>query len=205
MAESEAALDWDTIRQEYEAGHRTVVSIARQHGCSESAIRMRAKRHGWTRELSRAARKEGRARAFGEVTKQETPEPPSAEQVSEEENLVERYGQQVAEILRAERDDLRTARSKIRELFARLHNEAASFGQEIQGLDTLVKSVERVINLERKVYDLDEPDSEGEDTLAAFLQRIDGETYGPPKARGDLPPATPAPEGVEEGESGGDG
>lgn len=45
---------WPTIEADYRAGIKSVRQIAREHGLSEAAIRKRANRENWTRDLSAA-------------------------------------------------------------------------------------------------------------------------------------------------------
>ena len=44
--------DWERIELDYRAGIKTLRQIAGEHGISEGAIRKRAKRDDWTRDLS---------------------------------------------------------------------------------------------------------------------------------------------------------
>ena len=44
--------DWERIELDYRAGIKTLRQIASEHGISEGAIRKRAKRDDWTRDLS---------------------------------------------------------------------------------------------------------------------------------------------------------
>ena len=46
------APDWERIELDYRAGIKTLRQIAGEHGISEGAIRKRAKRDDWTRDLS---------------------------------------------------------------------------------------------------------------------------------------------------------
>jgi predicted transcriptional regulator len=47
-----AVLDWTAIKGHYLAGQRSVRSIAVEFGITETAIRKRAKRDGWTRDAA---------------------------------------------------------------------------------------------------------------------------------------------------------
>jgi hypothetical protein len=58
--------DWEAIEREYRAGQLTVVEIGRQHGLSHTAIRKRANRDGWTRNLADRVRKEVSARLISD-------------------------------------------------------------------------------------------------------------------------------------------
>jgi hypothetical protein len=45
-------VDWDAIEREYRIGIRSLRDIAEENGCTEGAIRKRAKRDGWSRDLT---------------------------------------------------------------------------------------------------------------------------------------------------------
>ena len=51
-AEGAAAPDWERIELDYRAGIKTLRQIAGENGITEGAIRKRAKRDDWTRDLS---------------------------------------------------------------------------------------------------------------------------------------------------------
>lgn len=44
-------IDWKEIEREYRAGKRSLRDIGSQYGVTETAIRKRAKKHGWVRDL----------------------------------------------------------------------------------------------------------------------------------------------------------
>jgi hypothetical protein len=44
--------DWERIESDFRAGQMTIREIARQHGLTDGAIRKRARRDGWARDLS---------------------------------------------------------------------------------------------------------------------------------------------------------
>lgn len=48
--------DWERIGAEYRAGVKSIREIARAHGISETAIRKRAKKEGWKRDLTNEVR-----------------------------------------------------------------------------------------------------------------------------------------------------
>ena len=58
-------MDWLAIEGEYRAGKKSVNSIAKEHGTSESTIRSRAKKHGWTRNPAEAQREKVKAHFAG--------------------------------------------------------------------------------------------------------------------------------------------
>jgi len=42
-------IDWPAVQAAYESGPASITAIARQHGCTHSAICTRSKAEGWTR------------------------------------------------------------------------------------------------------------------------------------------------------------
>lgn len=58
--------DWETIRAEYEAG-ATMGELSRRHGADKSAISRRAKKEGWTPDLTEAVNRRAEAKVNGVV------------------------------------------------------------------------------------------------------------------------------------------
>lgn len=48
--------NWEAIERDYRVGVRAVTAIAQEHGITEGAIRKRAKRDGWVRDLNAKVR-----------------------------------------------------------------------------------------------------------------------------------------------------
>lgn len=61
-----ARYDWETIRAEYEAGS-TMGQLARQHGVDKAAISRRARKEGWTQDISGAVNRLAEAKVNGLV------------------------------------------------------------------------------------------------------------------------------------------
>jgi hypothetical protein len=47
MSDKKSAIDWVSIRKEYEAGTQSIRAIAKWYKISDAAIRKQAKKHGW--------------------------------------------------------------------------------------------------------------------------------------------------------------
>lgn len=52
MSEKRTKIDWEAIEVDYRLGIKSLRAMADQYECAESAIRKRAKKEGWTRDLS---------------------------------------------------------------------------------------------------------------------------------------------------------
>ena len=58
--------DWEMIRAEYEAG-ATMGELSRKHGADKAAISRRAKKEGWTADLSEVVNRRAEAKVNGIV------------------------------------------------------------------------------------------------------------------------------------------
>lgn len=47
-------IDWEAVERDYRAGQLTLSEIAKKHGISDSQLRVKAKKLGWTRDLTAA-------------------------------------------------------------------------------------------------------------------------------------------------------
>lgn len=105
--EKTKAIDWERIELDYRAGLKTLRKIADEHGISHGAINKRAKRDGWSRDLSakiqqRAEDLVSRAMVAREVSK---------ESRAAEREIVEANARDVAAIHLTHRQDIRKART----------------------------------------------------------------------------------------------
>ena len=58
--------DWETIRAEFEAG-ATMGALSRRHGVNKAAISRRARKEGWTADLTDVVNRRAEARVNGTV------------------------------------------------------------------------------------------------------------------------------------------
>ena len=59
-----ARYDWETIRAEYEAG-ATMGELSRKYGMSKSTLSVRAKKEGWTQDMTETLNRMANAKANG--------------------------------------------------------------------------------------------------------------------------------------------
>lgn len=119
-----ASTDWEAIEREFRAGQLSVSEIGRQYGISHTAINKRAKREGWTRDLTEKVRKEVSARLVSEGV--------SAEGVRETIQLAAERG---VALVREHRSDIGQNRSAVTKLIAELH-------EGIEHHDEIVEDIE---------------------------------------------------------------
>ena len=94
--------DWEKIEAEYRAGVFSIREIAGQHGVSDTAIRKRAKAHGWDRDLSEKIT----AKADALVRTQEVRAQVRTEAAVSERELIEANAQAVASVRMAHRAEI---------------------------------------------------------------------------------------------------
>lgn len=105
-APSTKAVDWERIELDYRAGIKTLRQIAEENGISHVAINKRAKRDGWTRDLS--AKIQSKAEEL--VTKELVTKTVTKETKVAERQVIEVAAQAVADVRLAHRSDIHRAR-----------------------------------------------------------------------------------------------
>ncbi|MEL6575036.1 MAG: hypothetical protein AAFQ81_04015 [Pseudomonadota bacterium] len=165
--------DWEAIEREYRAGQLSIMEIARRFGLTDAAIRKRAKRDGWTRDLGDDVRrriKDKRVREPDPNAGRELGSGSGSERATDE-DLVERAASRGFEVEQSHRRDLTQLHGLKRLLATRLsqvlHNEPVDGpclgDKESPGdlLEKLARVSSRLIPLERQAYSLDDPNAEG--------------------------------------------
>ncbi|EPA3124386.1 hypothetical protein [Yersinia enterocolitica] len=192
--------DWEAIESAYRAGLMSLREIASQHNISEGAIRKRAKRDDWSRDLSAKIKE----RAEDLVRKEEVRKQVRTETTLTERVLIEASAEVIANVRMEHRGDIRRARKITNALLDELGTECADvpaleklgelmFEPDDKGQDRLneiyqkiismperVKSVKalsdalkNLISLERQAYNLDEVAKDPDDPLKKDLNTTD--------------------------------
>ena len=91
--------DWERIELDYRAGIKTLRQIAGEHGISEGAIRKRAKRDDWTRDLSERIQDKAEQLVRKEAVRSSV----RAESTVSERALVEANARAIADVQLAQR------------------------------------------------------------------------------------------------------
>lgn len=174
-----AAVDWERIRAEYEAGQLSTRELGRAFGTSEAAIRRRAKSHGWTRSLAPKVRRAVRERLIRD----------DAVSPEVEAEVVETAAVRGVEVIRSHRRDIGQARDVAGRMLLELDEatanreqiealiwdetagdedgkrrhamlRAVSLPSRASALQALAGALGRVVALERQAFGLDAPGDE---------------------------------------------
>lgn len=175
--------DWEAIESAYRAGVMSLREIASQHGISEGAIRKRAKRDEWSRDLNAKVKE----RADDLVRKAEVRKQVRTEKTLSERVLIEATAEVIATVRMEHRGDIRRARTLANALFDELEAECAdiealrtlgqmmldpdengrdrlnelyhaiiSMPERVKSMKALSETLKNLIGLERQAYSMDE-------------------------------------------------
>lgn len=199
-ARPERSIDWERVELDYRAGIKTIRQIGHEHGITHGAVLKRARRDGWTRDLSRRIQE----KADALVAKAAVSTLVTKERLEAERLVVDANAQAVAEVRLQHRKDIGRARRVATSLLSELEEQAgpenaallmrlgdaleadAEIGKmaeaykKVISLPTRVKTLKDlgealrvVVTLEREAFGMDEKDASSEkDSLTALLHRI---------------------------------
>lgn len=150
--------DWEAIETAYRAGVMSLREIASQHGISEGAIRKRAKRDDWSRDLNAKVKE----RADDLVRKAEVRKQVRSEVTFNERVLIEATAEVIANVRMEHRGDIRRARELTNTLFDELAGECGDVAaleqlgemmrrEDDKGMDKLNDLYHKIISLPSRV------------------------------------------------------
>lgn len=97
--------DWERIELDYRAGIKTIRQIGAEHGISDTAVRKRAKRDGWERDLAGKIQAKAEAIVQRQAVRDESRPTPAAER-----EVIEANAMAVADVRLAHRRDIHRTR-----------------------------------------------------------------------------------------------
>ncbi|CZX57519.1 hypothetical protein [Enterobacter hormaechei] len=195
--------DWEAIETAYRAGVMSLREIASQHGISEGAIRKRAKRDDWSRDLNAKVKE----RADDLVRKAEVRKQVRSEVTFNERVLIDATAEVIANVRMEHRGDIKRARQITNALFDELGAECAdvsaleklgelmfdpddkgqdklneiyhkviSMPERVKSVKALSEALKNLIGLERQAYDIDGP--EGDNSVKQLSDLMDSLSQG---------------------------
>jgi hypothetical protein len=186
-------VDWESIERRYRAGQMSNRMLAEEYGVSEGMIRKRARKEGWTKDLSDTVRKAVRS----ELVRTEVRTPHATER-----EVIETAAATGATVVRTHRKDIRTAAELVSLLMGQLI-DAAQSREELENIieeetkedegaqrrnrlhkavslpthaatiRDLTTAAKNLVALERQAYNLDETNAE--ETYEERLKRLMGQ------------------------------
>ena len=195
--------DWEKIEADYRAGIKTLREIAGDHGITEGAIRKRAKRDGWERDLSAKIQQKAEALVRKESVRSEV----RTESAISEREIIDANAQAIVSVRLGQRKDIQRSRRIAMALLEELEQQAG--GEQVAMLEQLGEllrseddkgqdklndlyhkvislpgraktmkdlgeSLRVLVTLERQAFGLDDKDAKPQDALTTLLQSIAG-------------------------------
>lgn len=163
------SIDWEAVEASYRSGAPSVRALAERHGLTEGAIRKRATKEGWRRDLTekvQAATKEKLVRA---KVRTESTQRTDAEIIDSESDIR-------VSLVQAHRDDLSrwsTIANKLCDSLNVIDVTEDNIGDFSRALNAGVDAQLKVIKGERQAYNLDtEGGNKTVDTLASLMDEL---------------------------------
>lgn len=195
-----AAPDWERIELDYRAGIKTLRQIASEHGITDGAIRKRAKRDGWERDLAGKIHAKAESIVQRNAVREESRPAPAAER-----EVIEANALAVADVRLAHRKDIHRTRricmglldelecqtgaenvamlQRLGELlrdpddFGRdrlndLYQKIIELPDRARTMKALADSLRVLVDLERQAFGMDDKDAAPVDAFTAMLARV---------------------------------
>jgi hypothetical protein len=121
MTEKKPTPDWERIERDYRAGVLSLRQLAEEHGITEGAIRKRAKRDGWERDLSGRIKAKADALVRKAAVRSEVRTNPATDR-----EIVETNAQMQADVVLCHRRDIRRSRALVMSLLDELEHETGN-------------------------------------------------------------------------------
>lgn len=166
-AVGKAAPDWERIELDYRAGIKSLRQIADDHGISEGAVRKRAKRDDWTRDLS------GRIQDKAEqlVRKEAVRSLVRTDGAITERVLVEANAKAAADIRLSHRRDIARAKGVANGLLDELEDGAQMYELDarVKMAKTLAETLRITVDMERQAFGMDAKGADSSPGSAGYV------------------------------------
>lgn len=151
-------VDWETLGAEFRTGVYSNYQLADKFGVTEGAIRQRAKKHGWKKDLTDAVRMQIREKLVRLDVDENNRLPPG---LTSEQQIVEASSDRGVQIVAQHRvyiSKIFKLHDRLQEAGERLTKNIGSIGEWRQAstaLANMVRTIGTTIILERQAYNLD--------------------------------------------------
>lgn len=191
-------IDWEAVERDYRSGIKTLRQIADEAGITHGAVNKRAKKEGWSRDLSAKVTQ----RAEELVSKSLVSKEVSKEEKVSERQVVEANAEMMANVIRSHHKSLGRLDTVIKLLFDRLEAELSGtelfdqlgellYAPDDKGQDKLNELYRKVIalpshtdtakklaetlktkiELERKVFKIEDQPADSSDSIADAIRK----------------------------------
>ncbi len=148
-------IDWEAIEAEFSAGAKSVNAIAKDHGISETAIRKRAKRDGWQRDLSKSVRSAVKSKLVRTTG--------SNSEVRTDADIIDSASDEITQVVVGHRKQIaqwKGIATKLAVTLSEIDVDESNHNEFARSLNSGVDALGKCIKLERQAYSMDDADTE---------------------------------------------
>lgn len=197
----DSAVDWSALERDYRAGIKSDRQLEADYGISRGRIKRRADKEGWVRDLTDQINQEANKQLQQSMAVAHRALDQGATPEQRERQIIEFAAATQVELVQRHRGDLALLRGTSMKIAQHLSEQVASGYMEIPGgegenpikvpidleaaaktLNNVTGSYQRVVQLERQAFGLDEKESKGNASaeVRTVMQMIMGEPEGLP-------------------------
>lgn len=213
-------IDWERVEADYCAGVKSIREIARENGVTDTGVRDKAKKAGWSRSLTEKVAAKAERLLRNEALRGQL----RTEKAASDRELVEASAQAIVNVKLSHRKSIARQRTLVEaltteletqtadtELFAQLgdlmrsedskgvdklndlYKKVIAFPQRIDSMKKLAETLKHLIYLEREAFDITPAPTPTDNALSSIAKAIQGNTF--------LPVASPVDSGDDDEES----
>ncbi len=163
------AIDWERIEADYRSGILSLREIASAHAVSHTAIRKRAERDGWVRDLAAKIK----AKAEELVSKQAVSSEVSKQALATERQIVEANAAQAAAVQVSQRASIQRASETLTSVRERIEVEGTELPLEkhVAVAKTYMDALKTLVGMQREAYGMASM-PEGQSNTYERIERI---------------------------------
>lgn len=201
MTDKKRQIDWEKIELDYRAGIKTLREMEAEYNISEGAIRKRAKRDDWSRDLSGKIKKQAEDLVRRSLVRNEVRN--SAEYKATEKQVIDANAQAILEVRLSHRKDINKAKNLMNALLDELesqtiekdlyeqlgemlrqddekgfdklndlYNKVISMPNRVQSMQRLADTMKTLITLEREAFNIGKEPEKTADPLTELITTI---------------------------------
>lgn len=149
--------DWESIEAAYSAGVKSIRAIADEYGVTEGAIRKRAKRDGWHRDLSHSVRSAVKSKLVRTSGTQSD--------VRTDADIIDEASDEITQVVVGHRKQItlwKGIATKLAATLSEMDVDDSNHNDFARSLNSGVDALGKCIKLERQAYSMDEEQKEAE-------------------------------------------
>ncbi len=168
-------VDWESVERDYSAGLLSLREIAAQYGVDESGIRYKAKRNGWTRDLSKKIEQRTEDKLRKDLLRSEL----RSENTISEKEVIEANAQVIVNIKLGHRTSIKKVNSLVESLLDEIEtlNESKSVENLPMRVDVtkkLMDTLKTSIDKERQAFGIVDVPTPTENAITELVKVCQG-------------------------------